>query len=63
MTKAKSLLATPKTDARLRKRFRTLGMKARELGVERDDCPYDGLLKVWWTEGWAGVLPEPPKAA
>jgi hypothetical protein len=56
------MVATQETDAELRKKYRTLGNRARRNSVRRDECPYDGLVAKWWLEGWDGVAPEIAKA-
>lgn len=50
--KIRALIATPHTDAVLRKRYWKLGAKAHADGVKREDCPCDGMIKGWWLEGW-----------
>ncbi len=44
--------ATPESDAALSTEMNSLGAGARKRGIAREDCPYDGLLARWWTEGW-----------
>lgn len=58
----KAMIATPESDARLRKLFRRDGASARRAGVKREDCPVDGLIKQWWLEGWDGMLPDQIRA-
>ena len=52
---ASSLIATPETDAKLRREFRQKGADAKKAGVKWEDCPYDGMIKLWWREGWDGM--------
>ena len=49
---ARPLIATPQTDAILRKRYWKLGAKAQAEGVKREACPCNGMIKGWWLEGW-----------
>lgn len=58
----KALVATPQSDAALRKKFRARGYLARRNDVKREECPHDGLIAKWWLEGWDGVYAEPPQA-
>lgn len=60
---ATASIATPATDAVLRKRYRKMGAKARANGIPRDKCPCDGLIAGWWEEGWDGVPPSGPETA
>lgn len=55
-------IATPKTDAKLRRRYRQQGADAKRAGLSRDICPFDGMIKTWWQEGWDGEPPEIAKA-
>ena len=54
---ARASVATPKTDAVLREKYRRMGADAKKAGIKREDCPVDGLIKFWWQEGWDGVSP------
>lgn len=51
----RAAIATPETDAALCKRFRKLGNRARRNDAAREDCPYNGMIKFWWLEGWDGL--------
>jgi hypothetical protein len=52
---ARASIATPESDAKLRRKYRRLGNRARLNGVKREDCPVDGLIAQWWREGWDGI--------
>jgi ribosome modulation factor len=44
--------ATPESDALLAEEYRDKGLTAWLRKESRDSCPYDGLLKMWWLEGY-----------
>lgn len=47
-----SLIATPESDARLRKEWMNKGIEARIAGLKKEECPVNGMIKGWWEEGW-----------
>lgn len=47
-----NLIATPETDLKLAIEYHKKGSDAYYDGVNREDCPFDGMIKVWWLEGW-----------
>lgn len=58
---ARSLIATPETDRKLRRQQTKAGAKARAEGRPRESCPhYPGsMIAGWWLEGWDGMIAEP----
>lgn len=52
-------VATPQTDAALRKRYSAMGRKAFEAGASRQ-CRFDpqSMLAAFWFEGWDAALAE-----
>lgn len=57
MTEGKAAIATPETDVALAREYRTKGATAKKRGTLREACPYDGLIKRWWLEGWDDKWP------
>lgn len=49
-------IATPETDAALRRRENENGRAAKTQGLPRDTCPWlGGLCEAWWLEGYDGI--------
>lgn len=46
--------ATPKTDAKLRKKYMKEGYKARMEGRTRNTL-HDGMVAEWWYEGYDSI--------
>jgi hypothetical protein len=52
-------IATPESDARIRKRETRKGWGAKTQGQPRESCPWDpaSLTGKWWLEGYDSDLP------
>lgn len=53
---AKIGIATPETDAKLRKEYMAKGREAARQGLARDPSPIDpkSMIAGWWFEGYDG---------
>lgn len=52
-------VATPESDARIRKRENERGWLAKQNGEPRENCPWDpnSMVAGWWFEGYDSELP------
>lgn len=56
MAKITTMLATPKTDAKLAKKYGAMGIKAKLAGKTEADCPFSsGMVRYWWIEGYRSI--------
>ncbi|HYH39942.1 MAG TPA: hypothetical protein VD860_17100 [Azospirillum sp.] len=57
--KAVAAVATPASDRKLAKEYRTKGALARKAGEPRENAP-NGLIGRWWLEGYdtANLVPK-----